>query len=232
MKWPGKYARKWILACALGELLGIGAAGAIAFAVNHTLGEPVTLPQKLTVLGCMLAAGAVEGSLLGYMQWRVLQERIPRLPALEWMGWTVAVAVLGWFLGMLPSLFFLEGTADNSPQSPAVALENPLVLSSIAVGMGLLVGALFGLFQWFSLRKYIPAAGKWILANALGWGLGLGWIYLAASWPDENTSLPLIIISGILGGILAGLSVGLITGIYLPKLTQPKSQVVYFLKVN
>ncbi|KAA5539956.1 hypothetical protein [Adhaeribacter rhizoryzae] len=232
MKWPGKYTRKWMMHCTLGALLGIGAAGVIAFAVNHTLGEPVTLPQKLTVLSSMLAAGAIEGSLLGYMQWRVLQERNPQLPALEWMGWTVAVAVLGWFLGMLPFLFFLVGTADNSSQAPAAALDNFFVLSSFAVAVGLLVGALFGLFQLFSLRKYVPAAGKWILANALGWGLGLGWIYLAASWPDENTSLPLIIISGVLGGIMAGLSVGFITCIYLQKLTHPKSQIVYFLKAT
>jgi len=220
MKLLNNYQRRWILHCAWGELLGIGAAGMIAFGVNQVIGEPVTLLQKITVLITMLGAGALEGGLLGWFQWQVLKDRIPILPAREWVGLTVAVAVLGWFLGMLPSLFFLNPGPTNTTAAAPSFLQNPWVLIIITIAMGLLVGALFGLFQWFALRKYVMGAGSWITANALGWGLGLGWIYLAASWPDENTSLPIIIISGIAGGILAGLTVGFITGLYLPALTQ------------
>ena len=232
MHWLGSYGRKWALHCALGELLGIGAAGLIAFTANQLLGEPVTMPQKLTVLIFMLGAGALEGSILGYLQWRVLHARIPQLPALEWMGWTIAVAVLGWFLGTLPGLFLQNSAFSNNSQASLAVPQNFIILSLLTLGLGLLMGALFGLFQWFSLKKYVPKAGKWIPANAIGWGLGLGWIYLAASWPDENTQLPYIILAGILGGMMAGLSVGIVTGIYLVRLTRQTACQNSYLQVN
>ena len=52
------YWRKWTLACAVGELIGIGLAGAIAVGLNQLPEEPVTVEQKLFHLGAMLFAGA------------------------------------------------------------------------------------------------------------------------------------------------------------------------------
>jgi hypothetical protein len=215
MKRLDAYWRKWTQHCAAGELLGIGVAGGIAFVVNQTLGEPVSLLEKGIVLGSMVLAGAIEGTLLGWFQWRVLKERIPLLPAREWIEWTVAIAMLGWLLGTLPSLFWIEAPADQA-SAPEIS---PVLLALGSIAMGLGLGALFGGFQWMALRKYVTGAGRWIVANALGWGLGLGWIYLAASLPDERTSFPIIVGLGIAGGLLAGLSVGAVTGVYLNALT-------------
>lgn len=216
------YWRKWTLSCAAGELLGIGCAGAIAFAVNHAVGEPVTLAEKLTVPGCMLVAGTIEGTVLGWLQWRVLKEKIQTLTAKDWIGMTVLIAVLGWFLGMLPSLFFIPNEPNPTEAPAPSAFENPWVFAALSISAGLVLGALFGLFQWFALRKHVPKSANWIGANALGWGAGLGWIYLFASLPTEQTPLWGNVLLGVTGGILAGVSVGAITGIFLLKIVSSK----------
>jgi hypothetical protein len=214
------YWLRWTFNCAFGELIGIALAGAIAFSVNFAVGEPQTFFPKLLVLLAAMISGLVEGSLLGFFQWRVLKERFPRLPRREWIFYTVAIAVLGWFLGMLPSLFFIP--QEVAPLEPAgVDIDNPYLFAGLSIAVGLVLGALFGLFQWFSFRKYAQKAARWIIANALGWGIGIGWIYLAASLPDENTSLLLNVGLGLMGGALAGLSVGAVTGIFLIRM-RPK----------
>ncbi|HMQ49726.1 MAG TPA: hypothetical protein PKA00_19925 [Saprospiraceae bacterium] len=204
----------WTFNCATGELLGIGTAGAIAYGINTAIGEPVHIMTKLIVLFAMMMAGAIEGSLLGFFQWRVLKKIWPTMPSGTWIGYTIAIAVLGWFLGMLPSLFFIPSQVEASANA-GVELDQPVLFAVLSIGSGLLLGALFGLFQWIPLRKYSPKAAYWILANALGWGLGLGWIYLVASLPQEGSPLSVLISLGIAGGLLAGLSVGAITGWFL-----------------
>jgi hypothetical protein len=210
--------RRWTVSCAAGELLGIGCAGALAFAVNHAVGEPVTLTEKLIVLGCMLLAGAIEGTVLGWLQWRVLKEKIQLLAAKDWIGMTVLIAVLGWFLGMLPSLFFIPSDPNPTETVAPSAFENPWVFAGLSISVGLVLGALFGLFQWFALRKYVSKSTSWITANALGWGAGLGWIYLFASLPDEHSPVWANVLLGVAGGVLAGLSVGAVTGFFLLKI--------------
>ena len=213
-----RFRLRWTLHCAAGELLGIGAAGGIAFLVNHWIGEPATMVARFLVLAAMMLAGAIEGSLLGYFQWRVLREKFARLPLKEWAGYTIAIAVLGWFLGMLPSLFFIPSPEPGQTGAPGVDLDQPFLFAALTIGLGLFLGALFGLFQWMALRKYAANAGRWITANAIGWGLALGWIYLFASLPQADTPLWLTICSGICGGILAGLTLGAITGWWLQRI--------------
>jgi uncharacterized membrane protein YGL010W len=207
---------RWTINCALGELLGIGAAGLIALMVFKLLGEPHTTASKLLVLACMMCAGLIEGAVLGYMQWRILRHKLPELPRSNWMQYTMLIAVLGWMLGMLPSLFFMDNAPAES-SSAAPALPGSL-FAALSVGMGLLLGALFGLFQWFELKYYVHHSKQWILANALGWGAGIGWIYFFAGLPEEHTPLLETLFYGACGGILAGLSVGAITGAFLVRL--------------
>lgn len=89
------FYRRWILACAAGELVGIGVAGGVAFAIGALIGEPQSLGSRLLTLAVFAAVGAVEGTALAGFQWRVLRARLPRLRAGEWVGVTVAVAVAG-----------------------------------------------------------------------------------------------------------------------------------------
>lgn len=211
---------KWTTYCALGELLGIGFAGAMAFAVNSMIAEPQTFLVKLLVLFLMLVAGFIEGSLLGIFQWNALKVKFPKIPKSQWVFYTVIIAVFGWFIGMLPSLFFMPSQTSTISNSQPFDFDNPIIFALLSVGTGFILGALFGLFQWFVLRKYVQQAYQWIIANTLGWGLGLGWIYLFASLPNERTTLLTNSMFGVIGGLLAGLSVGGVTGLFLVKLKE------------
>jgi hypothetical protein len=220
---------RWTLNCAFGELMGIGLAGGIAYGVNLLIGEPETFVQKLSVLFFMLVAGAIEGTLLGFFQWRVLVGKFPGIPKNEWLFYTILVAVAGWFLGTLPSLFFIPSNPAGYQQSGtsfSVDFSHPFIFALLSVGTGLALGAVFGLFQCFSLRKYAQKAYSWIWANALGWGAALGWIYLFASIPTAQSRLLFTVTMGISGGLLAGLSVGGITGYYLLKLDQKHTRAI------
>lgn len=208
---------KWTIYCAFGELIGIGIASLVAFGANTIIGEPQNLQMKFLVLLCMLIAGFLEGLLLGFFQWKALKDKLPSIPKKEWIFYTVLVAVIGWFLGMLPSLFFIPANSLNNNEQP-INFDNPLIFAVLSVGTGLLLGAIFGLFQWFALKKYVIKSYQWIIANSLGWGIGLGWIYLFASLPNESSHVAMNVFFGIIGGLLAGLSVGGVTGLFLIKL--------------
>ena len=181
-------------------------------------GEPTCISSKLIVLVSMMIAGSIEGLVLSWFQWKVLVTKFKTIPRKEWMFYTVLVAVLGWFLGMLPSLFLVPTQSNISESNEALDYSNPLVFAFLSIVFGLILGAIFGLFQWFSLKKHAQKAYKWIIANALGWGMGIGWIYFFASIPTQESSMAFNILMGTLGGILAGLSVGAVTGIFLTKL--------------
>ena len=210
--------KRWTINCALGELIGIACAGGIAFLVTYAIGEPDRISTKLIVLIAMMFAGFVEGLVLSHFQWNVLVTKFPKIPKREWLFYTVLVGVLGWFLGMLPSLFLIPENLEDTGLNDGMDYSNPFVFALLSITMGIALGAIFGLFQWFSLKKYAEKAYKWIIANAIGWGLGLGWIYLFASIPTEQSSLLFNVIMGVFGGILAGSSVGIVTGIFLVKL--------------
>ena len=213
-----KYWRRWTFHCAVGELLGIAAAGAIAYGVTLALGEPVTFLSKIIVLVSMMIAGLVEGSLLGYFQWQALKVKFTSMPKRDWIVYTVLVAVLGWFLGMLPSLFFVDLTPTSDGNESAPVFDQPWLFILLSMSSGLVLGAIFGVFQWLVLRKYASGASKWIVANALGWSAALGWIYLFASIPTEESSIYFTLLMGATAGILAGVSVGAITGWFLMRM--------------
>ena len=209
--------RKWIVNCALGELLGIGAAGSIAVAVNYSLGEPQSLMQKIVVLFTMLVAGAIEGTAIAVFQWKVLRHLFPKMKLLSWWKWTVAIALLGWGLGMLPSLFLTQSsTAAAETTEPSMWL-----IAIVATCGGAIGGSLFGLFQSFELKKHSSKWKWWIIANTLAWSIAMLIIFIGASWPSATTPVSLIILSAIISGCLAGLSLGVITGVFLFKKVLP-----------
>jgi hypothetical protein len=211
--------RKWVSNCALGELLGMGAAGCIAVAVNYYLGEPQSWIQKIFVLFTMLVAGSIEGTSIAVFQWRVLRHLFPGMKLIAWWKWTVAIALLGWGLGMLPSLFFTQSSSTTETTEPSMWL-----IATMAVGGGAIAGTLFGLFQSFELRKHYSKGKWWIIANTLAWSVAMLIIFIGASWPSATTPVSLIILSAIISGCLAGMSLGVITGIFLFKQVLPNEK--------
>lgn len=213
---PSLY-RSWVLSCGLGEFVGIGLAGIVALCVNSLIGEPDGPLEAWTIYLAMVAVGAVEGSAIGYFQWRVLRRIFPRLRARSWVSITTAVAILGWSVGMLPSTL----SAGSAPPS-AVASEPGMAFILLAsAGMGAAGGLVFGLAQWLVLRRFASRAALWLPANIVGWALAMMWIFLAATWPDMATPPFLIAVSALAGGMMAGLSIGAVTGIALLRIARP-----------
>jgi NAD(P)-dependent dehydrogenase (short-subunit alcohol dehydrogenase family) len=200
------FYRRWILACAAGELVGIGVAACAALAIGALIGEPRSLGGRLVTLAIFAAVGAVEGTALAAFQWRVLRTRLPRLRAAEWVGVTVALAVAGWIAGMTPSLFMSqEGTVQEEPGLGVV-----LLLAAIA---GAAAGLCFGGAQWFILRRHAQRAGRWIWIHAPAWALAMSAIFLGASMPGSGSSRAFIALTGAMGGVLGGLALGAVTGL-------------------
>ncbi len=190
----------------MAELIGIGAAAATAVALGAALGEPSTTAARLVVLVAMALAGAIEGSALGWLQWRVLRRRLPRLRAGEWVGVTVAVAVLGWLAGMSAALFGGGGGAGG----PEPGVASVLLMAAATGGVA---GAIFGTAQWLVLRHHAPAAGRWVAIHVPGWAAAMAAIFLGASLPAASWPAWAIGASGAAGGLAGGALLGAITGL-------------------
>ncbi len=88
--------------------------------------------------------------------------------------------------------------------------------------MGLGLGNVLALPQWFVLRKYAEKATWWVPANALAWAGRMPVIFIATALIDEKTSyvksagiiLPFV--------FLAGAVVGAIHGFAMIKFIKPK----------
>jgi NAD(P)-dependent dehydrogenase (short-subunit alcohol dehydrogenase family) len=199
---------RWVVACAAAELIGIGAAAAMALAVRSAIGAPATTGARLAVLVAMACAGAIEGGALGWLQWRVLRLRLPRLRAGEWVGVTVAIAVIGWIAGMSAALS--GGDAGSGPAGSEPSLALVLLMSGAAGGAA---GALFGAGQWLVLRRHARHAGRWVAIHVPGWAAAMAAIFLGASLPSASWPPWAIAASGAVAGLVGGALLGAITGL-------------------
>ena len=206
------FYRRWVGACTLGELIGIGAATGAALVINTLIGEPRSLGARLVTLATFALVGVVEGGALAGFEWRVLRTRLPRLRAAEWIGVTVALAVAGWIVGMTVPLFW---NAEAGSSATASAQEEPalafVLLMAALVGAG--AGLCFGAAQWFILRRHAERAGRWIWIHVPAWALAMAAIFLGASLPAAGSPGWLIAVTGVLGGALGGLLLGAVTGL-------------------
>lgn len=208
----GLFYRRWIAACTVGELIGIGVATAAGVTLNSIVGEPQSLGARVLVLVVFAAVGVAEGGALAALQWRVLRHRLLRLSAGEWVGVTVAVAVTGWIVGMTPSLFL----SHESSTSGEPALATVLLLAAIAGGGA---GLCFGAAQWFVLRRHAARASRWIWIHVPAWALAMAAIFLGASLPTAQWAWWWMALSGVAGGVLGGLLLGVVTGVVAQRLT-------------
>lgn len=210
-----RYLKRWTIACAAGEFIGIALAVGIAIAVNRWLGEPATTGEKFHMLLIMLSAGALQGFILGIFQWKILQEKFSLLPARLWIGATVAVAILGWLMVMIPALYFMGKHAQ-----PGVTYEEPALVLVIvgALALGMIYGAIFGIVQWLVLQHYAKDSVQWVTGNSLGWGMVMVLVFLSATLPSETTPYWLTVAGSLAGGASGALGLGFFTGIYLKKI--------------
>jgi hypothetical protein len=184
----------------------VTAAEFVGFAVPAAAGAVTADARPLIVVPAILAAGMVEGSLLGWGQSRVLGRAVPGLPRRRWVLATALAAAFAYAIGLIPS---------------TVSFESWPVALTIAVGAGLgtVLLASIGFAQWLILRRFVARAGRWIATTALAWLVGLG-VFLGFATPlwHEGQPVALTVTIGVAGGLLMAATTSAITGVALTRL--------------
>jgi hypothetical protein len=184
----------WVLTVSAAELAG--------FAVPACAGALTAGAAAVVAVPVVLAAGVVEGFLLGWGQARVLATVVPALRRRQWIAATVAGAVLAYVVGLAPSTF-----ATVWASWPAG------VLVGVAVVLGAVLLGSIGVAQWLVLRRHVAWAGWWIPATAAAWLAGLT-LFLAFATPlwHPGQAVALVIVIGIGGGLLMAVAMATVTG--------------------
>ncbi|MDX2032729.1 MAG: hypothetical protein SF339_18780 [Blastocatellia bacterium] len=205
---------QWIAANALGELVGLGAAAAVAIGLLLAVGEPKSLIAAAALALAMIAAGTGEGVIVGWAQWRVLRQRLPAMPQGRWVRATAVGALVAWTFGMAPSTLMSQQETGGAP--PWTPSELQVML--LAAAMGAVLGPILGLPQWLALRRYVRRAHWWIWANAAAWLAGMPLVFLGAGASPTGASPARIALTIAATILAAGAVVGAIHGAALLRL--------------
>lgn len=192
-----------------GEVMGLGGAGLLALGATALVGDAPPTPVVVLMFVAMLAAGAVEGAVVGGMQPLVLARVLPRVPRRPWVIATAVGALLAWLIG--------AGVVMSLPENQAFEDSLPLFMA-LGLVLGGLLGGLLGGCQWVVLRRHVPGAAWWVLANAAGWGLGLLVGFGVPMSISEDTPIALAAALALLTGAGTGLAPGLVTAEALVRL--------------
>lgn len=178
--WGPELMRTWIRTVSLGEW--------IAFLAPAVAGVAMTALPPVWGGLLLLAAGALEGAVLGWAQARVIHRPLPALRSRHWIALTAVAAVAAYALGFLiTALSGAEGLAPVAAMGPA----GMLLLSSIGVA------------QWFELRHHVRNAARWVLWTAAAWLCGLA-TFLVIATPLWHSGQSVVAAIGV--GLLAGLA--------------------------
>ena len=195
--------RRWLLAVTAGEVAG--------FALPATVG-PLTSAQPPSVsYPALVAAGFVEGAVLGWAQWTVARRRLPGLSRRRWVALTSVGAAAAYAIALLGPTFWDALSAwPIGAQIAVFALGGTLLLLSI------------GTAQWLELRRHVPRSWRWIAVTALAWCLALG-VFFAIAPPlwHEGQALWLTILIGAAAGLAMAVTMAAVTGWGLLRLTGP-----------
>lgn len=220
---PDQYSKlwiRWVLANALGEMLGLGATFAVLAAgisyVNSIPGVTgILLGYTLAII-----TGIFEATIVGWAQWQAMKSWLPDIRLGSWWRATLIGALIAYFLGYLPST--IMGLQDETAQTTSVEPEQWVTLL-LAAGLGLIGGLVLSYFQWRELRRHVPAAWKWLPANMLAWMLGMPLIFWGIDriFTLQSVALQITAFAGVL--LLAGAIVGTVHGAVLVQLVKSKS---------
>ena len=157
-----------------------------------------------------LLLGAVVGPLgmvvVALMQWFVLRGYIP---AVRWLGWLLST-VLGQLVGMImavlvavllaPRIYLMLG-GWQANIGGAVEFATALV-------RGVIFGLVIGFMQWLILRRYLQAAGWWVLAVTVAMAITsvISTLWLPDVGQEGFVALPLTMsVTGVIVGAITGL---------------------------
>ena len=150
----------------------------------------------------LIAAGAVEGMLLGWSQARVLARAVPGVHRGRWIATTAAAAAFAWTIGSIPMI--TDGEIFEMPRGvviPVTALLGAALLSSI------------GTAQWLVLRHHFRRSAWWIVTTSASWAAGLT-VFAVVTTPlwQPGQSGWLVAAIGVFGGLLMAGTVAALTG--------------------
>ena len=200
---------RWITVCAVAEAIGMTAAATAAKASRALVGEPGNPREASLTLTLVVAGGLIEGLALGGLQAAGLGRLLPGLDRRRWLLVTTAVAGLGWALASAPAA--LSGTDDGS--APPLLL----VLSG-AAGLGAVMGLILGAAQARVLRGHVRHPWRWVGASATAWAPAMAVIFLGATAPEAEWSVPAVVALGTATGLVAGAVLGLVSWWFLDTL--------------
>jgi hypothetical protein len=167
--WIAVNAGAYVVVVGLGVSLDELLSGTFDFAQNH---------KWLAVLILALIGGAVQGVVLGVLQWRILRLRMPGLQRRRWVTATFAPSLIIWLLSIAPRLVDTMVSGGDTLD----AFKNGFV-------QALVLGPLIGLAQAMALRDDTTRWKWWFVANVTTWLVGAA-LYEVAKWLLDALSLP------------------------------------------
>jgi hypothetical protein len=210
--WDGILWRRWVLANTGGELIGLGLAALLGFALFLVTESLATGLATLLLAISMVALGTFEGVVVGFAQWLVLRHPLPPVSSRIWVLATAIGTFVAWTLGMIPTVAIdFSGSSDAAP-APEI---NPVIYFGLAAMFGAVLGVIFSFPQWLVLRRYVAHAEIWIPANALAWGVAMPVVFFGASSTPEGIGVGGLVAIVAVTVILAGAVVGAIHGVAL-----------------
>jgi hypothetical protein len=188
-----------------GELLGIGAAAIIGRFLfiefsGASAGSSFTLTYAILIM-----AGAAEGFIIGYVQWRSLSKLLRHFKPLPWILTTTLSTIAGWLLVLPPAVLFISFLSKIS------LISNYYSMFYTAL-IGIAFGGLIGIPQFFIIKKFYKNAIIWILANTVGWTLSFLIIYFSVSMLTNDSSFAYGLLLIVTACVLSGLIQGIVTG--------------------
>ncbi|TPG18386.1 hypothetical protein EAH86_05900 [Pedococcus bigeumensis] len=195
---------RWVRWTVAGEVLG--------FVAPAVLGMVSAAWSPAEAIPTMMAAGAVEGLLVGGAQAHALAPFVPALRSTRFAVGTSLAAALAYLLGMLPSA--LGPRLVEAPRA--------LVVLAGLLGGIVLLGCI-GAAQWLELRRHVDRAWTWIATTAAAWLLGLAAFLLIAMplWHPGQGSAAIVAIGLVAAGAMAT-TVAIVTGWALRRLLAPR----------
>lgn len=210
------FYRNWILANAAGEALGLGTTFALgAWLAPRLEAQPTAFMVVAGAIGAVSLGTLLEGVVVGAFQAEVLGKARPGLRRRAWILATALGAGAAWLLGMIPSTLM---SLDAGGETPTGGEPGTLAQLLLAAMLGLALGPVLAAAQLFVLRRHADRAGRWVVANALAWAVGMPAIFAGMALLPWGTGGYGLIVGLFAVTGAAGAIVGAIHGLALLKM--------------
>ena len=206
------FLARWVVAFVAGEIVGFGLAMTLGFTTAPVIDQLPGVAAFVVTIAVAALAGVIEGGVVGWAQWSVARHLLPAVREWDWIRATAAGGAVAWAIGMT------LGTSLSFKHEPPW-----LVVTLAAAALGVLVGAIFGVAQWTVLRHHVAGAGRWIVANAAAWAVGIAVAFGGIGAVPNDAPLVAFILAGMATGAVMALLPAFATGITLQRLVRGRA---------